>query len=415
MMKTAQNRSASISRRGFVGSGLALGAAAVASQVSVGRAAVGANDRIRVGIVGLGVRGAHHVNWVAGHAKECNTSVAAVCDVWKPNLDRAAASVKDRFGEAPKTSTRYGDLLAMDDLDAVIVATPDFSHMKIALAALEAGKDVYIEKPMSLSVEEANRAVDLTREKQAVVQIGTQRRSDGILAAMRELVKTGVLGPISRVSMEYNFNEPRWARTYADCKKEDTDWDAFLLDLPPREFDPRLIRRWYLFKEFTNGISGLWLPHFSDATNAVLGSTYPRSAVTLGGTYVWKEDREHSDTYRTLLDFPEDFLMCWGFALGNEAGRYWTIHGTKGTLDALDGKLLREGGKDTAIEDRAIEPFANESHMANWLNCIRSRKTPNAPVETGHQHSITAIMAANALHTGQRQVYDRESRTVRAG
>ena len=409
------NHSVSVSRRAFVRSGLIAGSAAVVSRASASRAGVGATDRIRIGLVGTGGRGSHHLRWVSQHAKDCNAAIVAVCDVWKPNLEKGAVAAKKFFGEEPKTTSRYGGLMAMDDLDAIIVATPDFSHMKIALAALEAGKDVYIEKPMSLTVEEANRALDLTREKKAVVQIGTQRRSDGIIHAMRDLMKTGVLGQISRVSMEYNFNGPRWLRDFSDCKKADVDWDGFLLDLPKRDFDPRLLRRWHLFKEFTNGISGLWLPHFSDGTNAVLGSTYPRAAVTLGGTYVWKEDREHCDTYRTLLDFPEDFLMCWGFALGNEAGRYWTIHGTKGTLDALGGKISSAGGKGSKIEERKIEPLPSESHMANWLNCIRSRKDPNAPIEAGHQHAITAVMAANALHTGRRHVYDAKSRTVKAG
>ena len=416
-MTTPSNRPRrpeSLSRRRFVQSGVVAGSAAVVSRVSVSRAGVDANDRIQVGVVGQGGRGSYHVGWVAKHAKKCNATITAVCDVWQPNLSRGAAKVQDLFGQTPKTTTRYADMIAMDDLDAIIVATPDFSHMKIALSALEAGKDVYIEKPMSLTVEEANQALDLTREKKAVVQIGTQRRSDGSIHAMRKLMETNILGQVSRVSMEYNFNGPRWLRDFSDCKQKDVDWDAFLLDLPKREFDPRLLRRWHLFKECTNGISGLWLPHFSDGTNAILGSTYPRSAVTLGGTYVWKEDREHCDTYRTLLDYPEDFLMSWGFALGNESGRYWTIHGTKGTLDALGGTISPNGGKHSAIKEHKIEPLPNESHMENWLNCIRSRKTPNASIETGHQHSITAIMAAQALHTGRRHTYDPKARTVKA-
>ena len=140
---------------------------------------------------------------------------------------------------------------------------------------LEAGKDVYVEKPMSIDLEPANKALDLARAGDRVVQAGTQRRSDGQHIAAAKLVATGILGRISRVTAEVDFNEPRWARGYGDCKQADVDWDAYLFNRPKTPFDPRLLRRWHLYKLCTNGLSGLWMSHYADAVHMIVGAKYP--------------------------------------------------------------------------------------------------------------------------------------------
>jgi predicted dehydrogenase len=403
-----------LSRRRFLGSTTLAGTSLLAGRMLAADAPAGANDRLSIGMIGVGDRGMDHVKSIASLAKDHNVEITAVCDVWRPNLDRAAAAVKEKWGKSPRTSTRFADLFGKD-VDAVVIATPDFGHTPIMIETLAAGKDVYVEKPMSLEVEGANRALDLAREKNAVVQVGTQRRSDGQFLAAAKLLAGGVLGKISRVSAEYNFNEARWARGFDDCKAADVDWDAYLFNRPNRDFDPRLLRRWQLYNMCTNGLSGLWMTHYVDAVNMLLGTTYPTSVVALGGDYVWKDGREHGDTFRALLDYPEGFLMAWGMGLGNEAGRYWTIHGTQGTLDLEAWMLLRAGGKDTSIKDQRIPPEPTTSHMGNWFECIRTRKRPRADIEFGHQHSLATIMAAEALHSGQRQKYDAPKRAIVAG
>jgi len=298
----------------------------------------------------------------------------------------------------------------------VLIATPDFAHTPIMIEALKAGKDVYVEKPMSLTVEEANEALDLARANKRVVQVGTQRRSEGCWKAARKLLATGALGHISRVSAANCFNHARWARDFSDCKEEDVDWEAYLFNRPMVPFDPRLLRRWHLYRMCTNGLSGLWMAHLVDAAHNVMGATYPNSAVALGGLYVWKDGREHGDNFHAILDYPEGFLFNWAMSLTNASGTHYTLHGRYGTIDMEKRTYSGEGGEEgKQIDAGTLEAIPDENHMANWLDCIRSRELPTADIAFGHQHSVATIMAAAALDTGQRMRYDRDQRRIQQG
>jgi len=408
---------AKITRRTFMAETSAAGAVLLAAPHLAPAAAKGANDRLSIGMIGVGGRGSAHVKSLNDLAKQCNVQITAVCDVWQVNLDKAAAAVKKSSGKEPRKFTRFGDLLALKDVDGVVIATPDFAHAPILVAALEAGKDAYVEKPMSIDLDLANKALELAHANDRVVQAGTQHRSEGPYIAATKVVASGVLGRISRVTAEVAFNEPRWARGYSDCRQSDVDWDAYLFNRPKMPFDPKLLRRWHLYKLFTNGLSGLWMSHYADAVHQILGAKYPASAVAHGGTYVWREDgREHTDTFHALLDYPEGFLMSWGMGLGNSAGTRFTVHGTQGTLD-VDKQLLspQGGAKGTKVQERKVQPEKDVSHMGNWLECMRTRQRPNADIQYGHQHAAATILAAIALETGLRQKYDPEKRQISAG
>ncbi len=409
----------SVAAAGVIGGTLTVGACSrVGTAMSVAPARVpGANERISIGIIGAGGRGQALMGEINQLAKDHNVEITAVCDVWKVNLNHTAAAVEKHYGKAPRKFTRFGDLLALDDIHAVVIATPDFAHTPILIEALKAGKDAYVEKPMSLQIANANKALDLARAAKRVVQVGTQRRSDGLHMAAAKTIATGVLGQISRVSASVDFNHPRWARNYADCKEADVDWDAYLFNRPKRPFDPKLLRRWHLYKTCTNGLSGLWMSHYVDALHMIMGVQYPASAVAHGGTYVWKEDREHCDVFHALFDYPEGFLFDWGMSLANSAGTHFSVHGTLGTLDLQTWTLSGAGGAgDKKIQESTkIEREPGESHMGNWLECLRTRRRPNADIQFGHQHAVATIMAAAALHSGQRQVYDPQTRKMHAG
>ncbi len=401
-----------LSRRSFLAaSGLAVGAGMVLE-----RSAFGANDRISVGMIGTGDRCGSHIQEL-GKLRESNkVEITAVCDVWRRNREAAAARVEKLFGKKPFQTSRFGELIARDDIDAVVIATPDFAHTPIMIEALKNKKDVYVEKPMSITIEEANEAMDLARKNERVVQAGTQRRSEGCWKAARKFLASGQLGQVTRVSAANCFNEPRWARDFSDCKQEDVDWDAYLFNRPKVAFDARLLRRWHLYKMCTNGISGLWMSHLVDAAANVMNVSYPNSAVALGGIYMWKDGREHTDVFHALLDYPEAFLFDWCMGLTNSAGTHFTIHGRYGTLEPEKLAYTGEGGeKDKQIADGKLDPVPDENHMANWLECIRTRQRPNADIEFGHQHSAATIMAANALETGQRMRYDRDQRKILPG
>lgn len=407
--------SGSLSRRRFLAQTTSAAAALGASTLA-GRAA-GANERINIGLIGCGGRGTQLTNQIVNLQTQHNARVVAVCDVWKVNLDKAVAEVTEKFGAGPAAFTRFGDVLAMDEVDAVVIATPDFSHTPIMIEALKAGKDVYVEKPMALEIENANEAVRLARAKNRVVQVGTQHRSEnqGYRSAA-EAIRQGHLGHVSKVTASVNVNHARWLRNYSDCKAEDVDWDAYLCNREKRPFDPRLLRRWHLFKMCTNGLSGLWMTHYADTVNFLMGSTYPTSAVAHGGTYVWKEDREHCDTFHALVDYPEQFLFSWSMSLGNGWGNQFVVKGRNGTLDVEKLRYLPSGGpKDEEITKLEVPKAATVSHMGNWLECLRTRERPNADIEYGRQHSVATIMTAKALHTGMRHVYESKDSAIVPG
>ena len=362
-------------------------------------------------MIGVGGRGTDHLEELARLASAHNVQINAVCDVWRKAGEAAAETLKHRTGHEPRRFTRFSDLLDQPDVDAVVIATPDFSHGTILTAALKAGKDVYIEKPMTIDLDSAREALDLARSGSRVVQAGTQRRSDGHFRAAARLISTGELGTISRVSASVGFNEPRWRRDTSDLLEADVDWKAFLLHLPARPFDPRLLRCWQLYRETSNGLPGLWMTHYADAVHMLTGASYPKRAAAMGGIYVWKDGREHTDTFHALLEYPEGFLFDWGMGLGNASGYQFSLHGTRATLDAERWTVQPEGKKQAS---RPIERQPARSHMENWLECLRSRERPNADIEYGYQHVVATVMAAAALETGRRQTYDSSSRSIRA-
>ncbi len=401
----------SLSRRGFLAStGLALSAGMVTGK------AFGANERIRIGLIGTGNRCGAHMRSLDNLKDSHNVEVGAVCDVWRLNREAAAGVIEKAFGKKPFQTSRFGEVLAHDDIDAVVVATPDFGHTPIMIEALKAGKDVYVEKPMSLSVENANEAVDLARKNERVVQVGTQRRSEGCWWAAHDLVASGKLGHVSWVSAANCFNQPRWARDFSNCREEDVDWEAYLFNRPMVPFDPRLLRRWHFYRMCTNGLAGLWMVHLVDAAHMIMGSSYPNSAVAHGGVYVWMDGREHTDLFHALLDYPEGYMFDWAMNLTNASGTHYTVHGLYGTLDMDAGTYSGDGVEEgKAVEAGKLESRPDGDHMANWLECIRSRKRPIADIEFGHQHAVASIMTATALETGQRMRYDREQRKIYPG
>jgi predicted dehydrogenase len=383
----------------------ALGATPLLAATPRGRA-----DTIGIGLIGVGGRGSDHLADLLKIGPGHNAEIVAICDVWKKASARAAEKVASAQGRAPKTFTRYADLLQMPGVDAVVIATPDFSHGTLLNAALAADKDVYVEKPMTIDLATANAALDLARSRNRVVQAGTQRRSDGHFLAARREIASGVLGKVNRVTAAVNFNHARWKRaSVADCVAADVDWEAFLIDGAKRPFNPHLLREWQLFRYTSNGLPGLWMTHYADALHMLTGASYPARAVASGGIFVWKDGREHTDTFHAIAEYPDGFLFDWGMSLGNASNNFFTVHGTKGTLDVEKGTVTLEASGATA-QKYADEP--STSHMADWLDCIRTRKRPRADIEFGHQHVVATVMAALALETGRRQSYDPKTRAI---
>ena len=401
-------------RRDFI---TGLGAGAASLTLGSALRAQGANDRLSLGIIGAGGRGGALMQEAQQFAQELNVEFTAVCDVWRPARERAAAKIKEWTQKDPRTCSRYAELLALEDVDAVLIATPDFAHSPILAAAAKAGKHVYCEKPMATNMADARAAVDAVKEGGVVCQIGTQRRSDGRHKAAAKLVQSGVIGQVSEVHTGWNDSGPRWSRGYGDVKEEDVDWGAYQMGLAPRPFDPRRYRCWHLYKDYTNGTPGLWGAHLIDIGTWFMDDPLPQSGVAFGGVYVWK-DRELPDTMTALYEYPKGFMLNFSMRLGNAYNVAEAIFmGTKGTFDTASWTAKPQGGgKDKLAADVPLTDIPqSENHMRNWLSCIRNGGTPNAPVEAGYAHSVAAIIAFNSWDTGRRFVYDAEKREVREG
>ena len=349
-------------------------------------------------MIGTGGRAQALLSEIVKLTKSHNVQVTAICDVWKKNREATAAKIKKSFGAEPRSFSKFQELLALPDVNAVTIATPDFGHTPIMLEALVAGKDVYVEKPMSLDLDLANKALAMARAKNRVVQVGTQRRSDGKHIA---------------AAVAVHFNQARWARAYDDCKEADVDWPAFLMGKGRMPFDAKLLRRWQLYRFCTNGIPGLWLPHYADLVCLLTGTKYPSHAVSLGGIYVWKDGREHPDTFQTVLEYPEGFLFDYAMDLGNATGSRFLLHGTEATLDIDNWTITPERSTtNKKPEPRQITAVPATGHMQNWLECIRSRKLPAADIQIGQQQTVAVVMSALAFETGRRQTFDPEKQKI---
>ena len=413
---------ASSTRRQFLRTAAA-GAATVALSASSYGRVEGANDRLSIGIIGCGGRGlGAHAAGVHAHAKEQNLEITALCDPWRVARERAAAKVKEWYGREPRQFASYRDLIALKDLDAVMIASCDHQHTTHLKAAAEAKKDVYIEKPLAMDFEKLKAACDAVKASGIVVQVGTQLRSMPSMTGCRELYKTGVLGKVSRIEQHRNGTRPYWHSYLKDVKEADVDWREFLMERPMRPFRADLYSGWYGYREFSDGpVPGLG-SHFIDLVHYITGAKFPTSAVCLGGTFTWKDEHGFTcpDHVEALWVYPEGFMVEYSTHFGNGGGNSFRIFGDQGMMNLVDWNaptVSGEGaGKKTTLgKEEPVKPVEHADHFLDWLQCIRSRKSPNASIEAGYQHAVAAIMAMRAFDTGRRQLYDPAKREIREG
>ena len=428
-----------VKRRSFLGqaSAAAIGASTLGtSAVSYGRI-LGANDRISLGHVGVGRRGQELDGIVARLAKAHNVELTAVCDLWKTNREAAAAHATAAYGRPPRAFQYMEDLLALKDVDAVLVSTADFQHATHLRLVAEASKDCYCEKPMANDLAEAKAARAAAASRGLVVQVGTQHRSEPYQIAARELVRNGSLGEVSKVEIVWNYHGPRWrGRPEVEQLREaDTDWRRWLLAKPFRPFDPRMYFEFRLYRDFSSGIADQWMSHGIDLVHHFLDEAFPSSVVAHGGVLAWKDGRENPDTFQALLEYPKGFLVSYATSFGNDCDSFTRIMGKAATLVNVGGegsprwKWVEEKGTHEADPnlkraeryvtlpgDERVPPTAvgdeDPSHMTNWFECLRSRKPPNATVHHGFAHSVACIMAARAYREGRKLWWDAKSESI---
>lgn len=395
--------------------------AILASAVGYCRA-LSANNRIRVAVIGCGGRGL--LREVLEARLEANAEVVAICDTWRPQREKAVAQVKEHTGKEPLAFIRFQELLARKDIDAVLISTPDHLHCAMLIAAIKAGKDVYIEKPMAMTMEELIQAVDVVKASDRVVQVGTQIRSLPQAVAARQFVSSGGLGQRLKAEQSRNGYQPYWwRRGEVPVQESDVDWDAFLLNRPRRPFNANLYAGWYGHREFSRGGHAGQGVHFFDLVHYVFHSGCPSRVMAMGGTYRWKGPYDAPDSIEVVLEYPEGFMVRYGQFFGLGAGNYLKFYGTRGSIDGSrwswngQWEISGQGSNEPdRIGEGAKLPHAESvPHMQNFLECIRTREQPNAPIDAGYSHSVAAIMADESYLRGKRMVYDPKARSIREG
>jgi len=412
-----------ISRRSFTKASAA-SAAGLGAVVRPRRAAarvVGANDRIRVGCIGVANRGGQLMTAFMSH-DDCE--IAALCDVDGGILGKAAARLDGR-AEGYEDFRR---LMDRDDLDAVVIATPDHWHALQTIAACQAGKDVYVEKPLSITIHEGRRMVEAARRYERVVQVGTHRRSSPLYADLVEQTTAGRFGHIA-VARAYRLSN-MWpggiGRAQASRPPADLNWDLWLGPRPERAYQdniaPYKFRWWQLY----SSQMGNWGVHFLDGIRWCTGETAPSSVCAMGGRFAVDDDRTIPDTLEATFEFASGRLAIFGQyeASGNPAFPTGEIElrGTQGTVYIMtSGKgyevVPERGGQfqdsqprmePELVEVRGGNAYLTALHARDFLDCMRSREKPKADVEIGHRSTSMSLMANISLAVGERLDWDAE-------
>jgi predicted dehydrogenase len=422
----------SLPRRSFLKSSAALaaGAAVVASTPRILSAAenkrvIGANSRIRIAQVGCGSRGrTAHMEGIHKHVNETNFEIVAVVDPYKKNREAAAGMAKTWFGRDPKQFVSYRDLIAWGEFDAVMIASPDFHHTTHLEALANAGKHIYVEKPLATEMDKLVRAYDAAKAAQAkgsIIQVGTQLRSLPGIVGARDVVTSGVIGKISRIDETRNSTPPYWySYLNKDIRAEDVDWKEFLGDRKARPFDARQISAWYGYYEFCQGPVPQWGAHFLDLMHFVTGCGLPESCMCMGGVTTFKDENNFTtpDNVIATWIYPEGFMVTSSNNFANSAGNSRKFYGDKGTL-AVDNwnapTYSADGGpkRDGKIRGKVDVPLVpRPDHFLNWLQCMRTGETPHASIDAGYQHAVAVLLAVTSYDTGRKAIYDAKQRKI---
>jgi len=439
-------------RRNFIRQSIKAGAGVYLGTMGLSAASyariIGSNDRVNVGVVGYSDRFRQSLlPSFLNHYKELNFDMVAVSDIWKRRREEGASQLKERFGHDIKACVNNEELYTLKNIDAVIISTADFQHALHTIEAMKAGKDAYTEKPFAETMDDNNAALAAVKQAGKIVQIGSQRRSGPNYKAAAKFIGEGKFGPITMVELTWNVNQPgRWRRPdlVAAIREQDTDWKRFLLNRPYEAWDPRKYLEYRLFWPYSSGMPGQWMSHQIDTVHWFSGLAHPRSVVANGGIYRWKDGRTNWDTTTAVFDYgPENdassgFQVIFSSRMHNGDERPAELYFSNGgELNLITNKVSPAGGlrknhadamkmqpnllpeMDLVAEKIEVAASANtggdpltSAHMRNWMECIRSRKQPNAPVEAGYNHSIATIMTNAAVRTGGKAVFDSKTKQV---
>lgn len=386
----------SVPRREFIRT---VSAATAASALSYSRI-LGANERVQMGVIGCGSRGVGVMN---SFLKVGDVDVTALCDVYGAQLDRAKESAP-----RAKAFKDHRKLLETRDLDAVLVAVPDHWHLATTIDALQAGKDVYVEKPLTLKIEEGPAIVKAARINKRVCQVGMQQRSGRhYLQAKQEYFDTGKLGKVTLVRTWWHGNSFHLRRAPASLQTQpaDLDWAHFLGPVTWRDYDPQQYYNWRAYLDYGGGQITDLFTHWIDVVHMFMGQDIPIAASASGGVYAYHDGRTAPDTIHVLLEYPTDFTATF------EATLVPSITGAGIEFCGTEGRLVITRARFDVFEPNSATPVASvaasgnmdQDHMQNFVECVKSRKLPNGDVLIGHR-SAQASHLGNIAYVEKRRV-----------
>jgi predicted dehydrogenase len=430
-----------IRRRDFLKSATGLAGAAFLPASRYARI-LGANDRVRVGVVGFSDRfRSSLLPAFLKHSQGLDFEIVTLSDIWTVRRDEGKAHIEKLSGGPVQAVRNNDELYAQKDIDAVIISTADFQHAQHGIEAVHAGRDAYVEKPLAHTMEDARAIRQAVRDSGRIVQIGTQRRSSPVYQAAYDYIRSGKFGDIVSVLMTWNVNQPgRWRRPklVAGLTETQVDWKRYLLNLPAEPFDPRKYVEFRLFWPFSSGIPDQWMVHQIDTVHWFTGLPRPRSVVANGGIYFWHDGRKNWDTLTAVFDYgPLDdaskgFQVVYTSRMTNDAGEVKELYYSNGgTLDldkktvSPEGGLTKHYAEEMNLPPNLLPKFSlsesaakiatsadtggdldTSANMRNWMECVRSRKAPNANIEAGYSHSVALCMTIAAVQTGRRVTFD---------
>jgi predicted dehydrogenase len=389
-------------RRNFIGKV----AGGLAGTLAAPGSVLGANERIRVGIIGPGSRGMQLVREVMSLP---NTEMVAFADIYTRRLEEAKSV-------APQAKTYLDHRYLLDDknVDAVLVATPQHLHCEHFTASLDAGKHVYQEKTMAFTVDHAKRMRAAFRKDggKHAVQIGHQACSSGSVIDAAGFARSGKLGRITAIEAHMYRNtphgKPQWSRpVFPDMTPENILWKSFLGEAPPREFEANRYINWRFFWDYSGGNVYENMCHQIAFWYKALDLAVPRAVTMVGGVYLWKDGREVPDTMSVAIEQPEEILITWASAFGNnQLGSSESVLGTDGTI--LRGNGIRYVPQKVNLphepEKVGQTGTPKGAHMENFLEAVRGAAQPNCPFDLGYRVSIASRMAVESY---------RQQRTIR--
>ncbi len=410
-----------VSRRNFLrqssvfAAGLPLAGGLVLSPLP--RAAA-ASEKVRVALIGSGGMGRGDL---ATFFLNPEVDCPVVCDVDDKQLAEAVKLVKEKRNATPETVKDFRRVLERKDVDAVVVATPDHWHALPTVMACQAGKDVYVEKPLALTIAEGRAMIEAARRHNRVCQMGAQRLSSPTYAQAVDFVKTGKLGKVGLVRAWAYLDWIRPIGSPADGPvPPGVDYDMWLGPAPDRLFNSNRFHfnfRW--FWDYAGGLMTDWGVHLIQVLLWAMGAEPPKSVMSSGGKYVLEDNSETPDTQITVYEFPS-YTLVWEHKVGVGLGLYnrpWgmSFTGTEGTLVINDSgwEILREPTKD-ALEPKKYPGGADPrpAHVRNFLDCIKSRQQPIENLGVGHHVSTVAHLGNIALRTGHKVNWDTQAERV---